>query len=64
VPDDEAIVASSNRGEPASADGKSSAGLAFKDIARRLMGETVPINDYSGGKGFFSKIRGIFGGKN
>jgi len=43
VPEDEEIVISTNRGEPAVLMGNSSAGLAFRNIARRLMGEDVPF---------------------
>jgi septum site-determining protein MinD len=61
VPDDEAIVASSNRGEPATADNNSKAGQAFKQIARRILGETIPLTDPAAKKGFFAKL---FGSKN
>jgi septum site-determining protein MinD len=58
VPDDEAIIDSSNRGEPATADGSSKAGQAFKNIARRILGEDVPLEDLTEKKGFFSKLFG------
>jgi len=58
VPDDESIVSSTNRGEAASADGSSKAGQAFKDIARRIMGEEVPINDYSVEVGWLKRLFG------
>jgi septum site-determining protein MinD len=43
VPNDETIVTSTNRGEPAALDPVSKAGLAFRNIAARLTGEDVPI---------------------
>lgn len=43
IPDDEAIIVSTNAGTPIAADDKSSTGRAFRDIARRLMGEDIPI---------------------
>lgn len=43
IPEDEHIVVSSNKGEPAVFDGKSKAGAAFENTARRLMGEQVEI---------------------
>lgn len=43
VPDDESIVTSTNRGEPAALDNTSSAGLAFRNIAARMLGEEVPL---------------------
>jgi septum site-determining protein MinD len=45
VPDDEYIVVSTNKGEPAVLSENSRAGLAFKNIAQRLMGEEVPLMD-------------------
>jgi len=43
VPDDEVIITSTNRGRPAVMDNNSTAGQAFKNIARRLIGEEVPF---------------------
>lgn len=43
VPYDETIVTSTNRGEPAALDPSSRAGQGFRDIARRLIGEDVPM---------------------
>lgn len=44
VPEDEAIVMTSNRGEPAVIDATSRAGGAYRRIARRINGETIPIS--------------------
>ena len=43
VPEDEAILSSSNRGTPVVFNGASPAAKAYKDIARRLTGENVPL---------------------
>src|ERR671933_1099209 len=43
VPDDESIVTTANRGEVAVMDRASKAGRAFSSIARRLLGEDVPL---------------------
>jgi septum site-determining protein MinD len=43
VPEDENIIVSTNRGRPATLDDNSSAGKAFRNIARRVMGEDVPF---------------------
>ncbi len=43
VPEDENVVISTNRGQPVAIDGKSKAGEAFHNIARRLNGEKVPF---------------------
>ncbi|CFX80717.1 ATP binding protein MinD [Syntrophomonas zehnderi OL-4] len=44
VPEDETIVVSTNRGEPAVLENSSRAGEAYRRVARRLLGEEVPIN--------------------
>ncbi|MFN4292970.1 MAG: septum site-determining protein MinD [Thermoflexales bacterium] len=43
VPEDEAILSSSNRGTPVVFNGKSPAAIAYRNIARRLIGEDVPL---------------------
>lgn len=43
VPEDESIVVSTNRGEPAVMENSSRAGGAYRRIARRITGEDVPI---------------------
>jgi septum site-determining protein MinD len=45
VPEDENVIVASNKGQPLALDPKSRAGQAFTNIARRLMGETVPFLD-------------------
>ncbi len=43
IPEDEAIIISTNRGVPAILDNRSQAGLAYRNIAKRLLGEDVPF---------------------
>lgn len=43
VPEDESVLLSTNRGVPVVLDGKSKAGQAFRNVARRLKGEKVPF---------------------
>lgn len=43
VPDDESVIVSTNRGEPAVLAGASGAGNAYFNIARRILGENVPL---------------------
>jgi septum site-determining protein MinD len=45
IPEDENVILASNSGQPLSLDGRSKAGQAFQNIARRLMGEQVPFLD-------------------
>jgi len=46
VPEDPSIITSTNRGEVAVFDAHSPAGVAFRDIARRLVGEEVSFQRY------------------
>ena len=62
VPDDESIIITTNRGEPAVADDKSKAGQAYRNIVSRIMGEKVPVMELDA-PGFFTKIKRLFGGK-
>lgn len=43
VPEDENVIKSTNLGQPVVLDGKTKAGQAFKNIAKRLQGESVPF---------------------
>ena len=43
IPEDSAILVSSNRGTPVTLNSHSPAGAAFKNVARRLLGENVPV---------------------
>lgn len=61
IPEDEYIVVSSNRGEPAVANPTSIAGQAYNNIARRLMGEKVPLIDLHPQESFIDKIKSFFG---
>ena len=57
VPDDESIVVSTNKGEPCVVDMDSRAGQAFRDITKRLLGESVPLMDLDYDAGFVSKLK-------
>ena len=56
VPEDENVVVGSNRGQPVAMDGKSRAGEAFQNIARRLNGEDVPLMNLEQKEDIFSKL--------
>jgi septum site-determining protein MinD len=53
VPDDQAVLISTNRGNPIALEAKSKAGQAFRDIAKRLAGEEVAFTTANGGGGGF-----------
>ena len=63
VPDDENIIISTNRGEPAVADSKSLAGQAYRNITKRIMGQEVPLLDLNVNEGLLSKMKKLFGFK-
>ena len=61
VPDDESIIVSTNKGEPAILDGKSNAGQAYKNIAKRILGEDVPLMEIENDTNIFNKIKKMLG---
>lgn len=64
VPDDEEIVISTNKGEPAVIERKSLAGNAYMNIAKRIIGEEVELLDIENSdEGKFSKILKMIFGK-
>lgn len=61
VPEDEDIIISTNKGEPVSGTDNTRSGLAFRNIARRLRGEDVPIMDFSNqNQGWINRIVNFF----
>lgn len=61
VPDDRSITISTNKGEPIVLDTEAIAGQAFRNIAKRIMGEEIAIMDLnSANGGFFSSIKKLF----
>ena len=61
VPEDEGVLVGSNRGMPVSADPKSRAGQAFRNIARRLKGEEVPFLDLESSGSLWERIQKLAG---
>lgn len=60
IPEDDEVVTSTNRGIPITLDGKSRAGQAFKNIARRLNGENIPLMDIQDQGKFWGRLARIF----
>ncbi len=61
VPDDESIVVTTNKGEPAVTDENSKAGQAYRNITRRILGEDVPLMNLEEEETFMNKIKKLFG---
>jgi len=62
VPEDEQVVTASNSGVPVTLNENSRAGVAFRNIARRLTGEDVPFVDIEAQGGFLRRLSRLFGG--
>jgi septum site-determining protein MinD len=63
VPDDEKVVISTNRGEPAVNDEKSLAGQAYRNITKRIQGEDIPIMNLENEDGFLFRFKKLLGFK-
>lgn len=62
VPDDENIIISTNRGEPAVASDRSRAGQAYRNITSRILGENIAIMEMEA-PGFIDKFKRLFSSK-
>jgi len=56
VPEDEAIIISTNKGVPVALDTKGQSGIAFHNIAHRLLGEDVPFMSIKDTSGFLERF--------
>lgn len=63
VPDDEAIIKNANKGEPTVMRPDSPAAIAYRNIARRIMGDSVPLMLLDEQQGFWGKMRRMMGGR-
>ncbi|WFD11455.1 septum site-determining protein MinD [Tepidibacter hydrothermalis] len=61
IPDDESVIISTNKGEPAVTDSKSLAGQAYRNVRQRIMGEQVPFLNMEVQGSFMDKLKKIFG---
>lgn len=63
VPDDEAIISNANKGEPTVVRPDSKASLAYRNIARRILGDSVPLMVLDEPTGLWGRMRRMMGGK-
>lgn len=63
VPEDELIVVSTNKGEPAVLDQASKAGQAYRNIAERITGKDVPLMSLDADEGLINKLKKLIGMK-
>lgn len=61
VPDDEYVVTQTNKGEPVVQNRKAPSGKAYLEIAKRILGENIEVTIPGREKGFWNKIKRLFG---
>ncbi|WP_347549419.1 septum site-determining protein MinD [Pseudalkalibacillus hwajinpoensis] len=61
VGDDDTVITASNKGEPIALDPSSKASIAYRNIARRILGESVPLLSLQEERGMLSKVKKFFG---
>ncbi|SDD24016.1 septum site-determining protein MinD [Paenibacillus sp. UNCCL117] len=61
VPDDEYVIKAANTGEPTVMNPNSRAAIAYRNIARRMLGDTVPLMQLEDRPGMFGKMKKFFG---
>ena len=59
VPEDEGVIVGTNRGNPVALEPKSRAGLAFRNIAKRLRGQDVPLMDLEANSSLWSRLTNL-----
>ena len=63
IPEDDNILISTNKGDPAVLDMQSRAGQAYRNIARRLLGESVPFLAMEKPRGLLGRVKRLMGFK-
>jgi len=61
VIDDEEVIKASNKGEPVALQPNSKASIAYRNIARRILGENVPLQSLENEKSVFQRVKNFFG---
>lgn len=61
IPEDEHIVVSTNRGEPAVSNEQSKASQAYRNIVRRMLGENVPLMSLEIEESLLERLKKVFG---
>lgn len=61
VPDDEKVISSANNGEPTVMNPASRAAIAYRNIARRILGDMVPLMVLDEKAGAFKRFRKFLG---
>ncbi|UJL44965.1 septum site-determining protein MinD [Virgibacillus sp. NKC19-16] len=59
--DDDEVIKASNNGQPVALNASSKASIAYRNIARRILGETVPLQSLEDEKSLFQKVKKFIG---
>lgn len=63
VADDDEVIKASNSGEPVAFKPNTRSSISYRNIARRILGEAVPLQSLEEEKGFFKKMKSFFSKK-
>ncbi|GAC1368890.1 MAG: septum site-determining protein MinD [Ktedonobacteraceae bacterium] len=61
IPEDEAIIVATNKGEPAVYDKRSRAGQSFLNAAQRILGEEIPLEEIVDSPSLLERLRRLMG---
>lgn len=61
VADDDDVIKASNHGEPIAFQPNTKASIAYRNIARRILGESIPLQSLDEKLSFIEKIKKVFG---
>jgi septum site-determining protein MinD len=61
VPDDERVISGSHVGEPVVMNPNAKAGMAYRNISRRILGDSVPLMVLTESGGIFNKFKRMIG---
>ncbi|MFD2168987.1 septum site-determining protein MinD [Tumebacillus lipolyticus] len=61
VPDDDGVIKGANAGDPVVMNPNAKAGMAYRNIARRILGDSVPLLNLQDQPGFFGKVKRMIG---
>lgn len=60
VIDSDEVIKAANTGEPVALEPNNKASIAYRNIARRILGESVPLQSLEENKGMFHKMKNFF----
>ncbi len=63
IPEDELVLSASNSGIPVTLNLQSKAGMAFNNVARRVIGEDVPFMNLDENRGIFQRLVRLLDGR-